>query len=152
MARLAKLRWVPMLIRAYYDAQARVYSARESETADTAEQTPVKTKEKSSAPKKQTRYPNRPSNSQKLQPKPRHSMRQMRIKGDKTANLLREIRATNRKLEELADIRRQLKELGSSMEGVNRQIDALKARSETLVASSRSDSPPRPQWPNQPHP
>ena len=111
-----------MLIRAYYDAQART-----SMTQATAPKLNIRTvslsdKKTSSSPAKRQRNKSA-TIGQRQRPNQRIQTRKVpERQNDVTIRLLRELRATNRKLKGLDDLRQQLKGVGLSLEEFNRRI------------------------------
>lgn len=146
MARLQRLRWVPMLIKAYYDAQNQVGSpnvpkkAQDNRTeGTTAELTdaPVNTPE---APMRERSRRAKPQSHAKRLPKRSPSREQARHL-DKNTRLLRELRVTNQKLGRLDSIQQQLQQMEEVLEGFNQQIGQLKTDKERLERETQASSP-----------
>lgn len=140
MARFTKLKWVPMLIRAYYDAQRQLESRQTNQqSAGTSDSNGGSTS--TEIPKKVERNRSRSSPVQNKFPSVR-AKRQPKIQpakiGHKTTRregatpnmrdrvkLLRELQRTNQKLEELDSIKAQLKEFGITISGFSKEIERL---------------------------
>lgn len=153
MARFGQLRWVPMLIRAYYDAQSRL------EASKTAPQTPSNAesrdnRSKAEVPKttnaeqKATSHPKRvQKRSIPLTGSPRRavpSRRKYPSQSDRTLRLLRELQTANRKLESLESIERRLSQMGIALDEFNQQIAQLKAEQENIKSEGKRDEVPLP--------
>ncbi|MFD1675072.1 hypothetical protein [Alicyclobacillus fodiniaquatilis] len=125
MARFERLRWVPMLIRAYYDAQLR-REGPETISAQKPEVLTVKTIQQKSTPIA-TKRTHKTQNSQKRKNAKKQNSRKktQRISHDPTVQLLRELRAANHKLKEIDAIREQLNDLGSSLHHFQRRVEKL---------------------------
>lgn len=142
MARLKQLRWVPMLIRAYYDAQMRVAPTQTSAPKPDLRTVALSDKRTSSMPTK-TR-PNRPATTGQRLKKKNSTMIVPKEQNDVASRLLRELRATNRKLKGLDDLRQQLKGVGLSLEEFNRRINEWNIKSVPSQGSPDVRSGPYP--------
>ncbi|WAH41068.1 hypothetical protein NZD89_22745 [Alicyclobacillus fastidiosus] len=140
LARFQQLRWVPILVRAYYDAQRM-----NSETSNALKPTVAKSARSGTDVSVTPRGPRKQNQSAKRNTpkKPVPSSSQ-----NKLASLLREIRMVNRNLRGLGDIRQQLKNLGISIEELNSRLDTVKANDEptssTVLPGGTSSPPPMP--------
>lgn len=149
MRRLERFRWVPMLLRAYYDAQRQVEEKGETLTEEpiravkperskaTTSQRPNRTDVAKPPLKKPDRLRVKPTspplqNGRRvaIRPKSEQASRVDRVRkpSDHNVQLFRELRETNRKLEELAAMQKQLDSIGEAMNDVNKQIESLKAQ------------------------
>lgn len=125
MARFERLRWVPMLIRAYYDAQLR-REIPEATSAQKPEVPAVKAVRQKSTPIAAKSAHKAQSNKKRKHVKKQSGRRKtQRISHDPTLQLLRELRAANHKLKEIDAIREQLSDLGSSLHHFQRRVEKL---------------------------
>lgn len=148
MTRFVKLKWVPMLIQAYYDAQRRVQSEqRQTISSQTQEETnpnagsPSQNEVKTAKSAKRRRINasarrvrslphktvSKKRNDQVTHTQPFNAARNNRI-------LLRELQAANQKLEELESIKSQLKEFGMTMDGFSKEIERLTKHKDNVVS------------------
>ncbi|WAH36406.1 hypothetical protein [Alicyclobacillus dauci] len=143
MNRFTRLRWIPILLRAYYEAQMRL-DAERGETQ--SEKILVKDNERSRKVPLRAETGKRPkvkrrTSMEKFKPtSPNTSLPKAPLSGGTNVQLLKELRATNEKLEELASIREQLRELGMSVEDVNRRIDELRVTKEVVESQANAQS------------
>ncbi len=131
MANFGLLRVVPMLIKAYHDAQVQISATKPNETqlnmrAAAANKKipltlPAKTQDKK--PTKAVHGKNKRNSPISIHSGPK----------DVTSRLLREIRATNRKLKDLDDVQRQLSSLSSTLDDFKRKLGELDKQPESKV-------------------
>lgn len=138
MDKLKRLRWVPMLIKAYYEAQNRVQTSTPTQL--------VKPDAQTEAPAKSDTANETPRVHQKLRrptSQPRRSARRnQRLPQDKTTRLLQELRAANRKLESLESIQLKLQQLGSVMDDFNQQITRIQAARDVVAVGNEDERRP----------
>ncbi|GMA58148.1 hypothetical protein C7445_11432 [Alicyclobacillus sacchari] len=149
--RLERLRWLPMLLRAYYEAE-RTVKAQPNE--QTVMANPDKNNRRQSLRQPATARKNKVSEASTVRKPPSkppvRPSRKPTVAPNTTAQLYRELKEANRRLEELAAMQRQLESIGAAMEDVNRKIEALRTEADNpervnaKPLNSPEQSPPRP--------
>ncbi|GMA63122.1 hypothetical protein NZD89_25095 [Alicyclobacillus fastidiosus] len=144
MARFERLRWVPMLIRAYYEAQARASKQAVSEpfvqspakeTSQNARFAPVhRGKTMKSAVRIRAERPKKPA-----QAVTKNANRRPRSNAAANRRLLEELQSANRKLEELTTLQQQIREIGTSLDGFHKEISELKTKADESLSRRRPD-------------
>lgn len=150
MARFGQLRWVPMLIRAYYDAQSRLETDKTAPVTSSDNQSrdggstalaqkiegPV---QKTTVHKRraQNRVMRRPTTQRQRIPSKRNHTSQ----SDRTLRLLRELQTANRRLASLESIEQRLSQMGIALDEFNQQMAELKAEQEGIKTKERIAEP-----------
>ncbi|WP_067620337.1 hypothetical protein [Alicyclobacillus acidiphilus] len=163
MRRLERFRWVPMLLRAYYDAQRQMESTDGS--SQTAERSPKDTPHVVNATTYKGKSGGNNSRSKKSveqieetnarirqhpsaagrqrQTAAARSLQRRRIQTNQTTQqLYRELREANRRLEELASMQKQLESINEAMNDVHRQIESLRSKTESKPHAGQDENPP----------
>lgn len=135
MAKLKRLKWVPMLIKAYYDAQNRLEARPRMATG--LNESPVRAEGAPAAPPAPATSPQRVAKRRIKKHKP-VSKRLAPSSVDKNARLLRELRVTNRRLASLESIQKQLQQMEATIDGFNQQISQLKQEKQSLEKEQAS--------------
>ncbi|KRW91090.1 hypothetical protein SD51_10970 [Alicyclobacillus tengchongensis] len=150
--RLERLRWLPMLLRAYYEAE-RTVKAQPSEQTTTAthsEKNSGRQLLRQPATARKNKIQQAPTVQKPPSKPPVRPSRKPAAAPNTTAQLYRELKEANRRLEELAAMQRQLESIGAAMEDVNRKIEALRSeadrteRANAKPLNALEQSPPRP--------
>ena len=137
VARFERLRWVPMLIRAYYDAQAQVTSTRlaaqpkliSANVSITSQPKPRRARPTGNRARGKMRAMSASRNQGNQGPQGNQS--------EPAIRLLRELRTTNRKLRGLDEIQQKLMEISATLDDFHRKVDDLSAK-------ETSQTPPTP--------
>lgn len=142
MARFTKLKWVPMLIRAYYDAQRQLESRQTNQqSAGTVAVGGGSTNAEVAGKVDVEKNDSKPGRLQNKSQTP-HAKRHSRMQTTKIAHkhtgrvttqsnmrnrlkLLQELQRTNQKLEELQSIKTQLKEFGITIDSFSKEIERI---------------------------
>lgn len=143
MARFEKLRWVPMLIRAYHDAQMRVGPAESVEPViqtvalgnNQAVSVPARKSHQATAVTVQ-KSGNKGAATRNRARKKNLSVPVSDRQNDATSRILRELRTTNRRLKGLDELRQQLKRVGMSLDEIDRRMSEWS----TTAPPDRGDS------------
>lgn len=131
MARFEQLRWVPMLIQAYYRAQTQLGTTPAITDKNSYNDINVEPKTRSKKPMPESKHPVKQNAGLQnpVHPNPiklKNPTQPSHTQNDSTQRLLREIRSTNKKLKNLDMIHKQLKEISTSLDHFNQRIEELK--------------------------
>ncbi|MFB5191739.1 hypothetical protein [Alicyclobacillus fastidiosus] len=145
MARFERLRWVPMLIRAYYEAQARTSKQSVSEPLvqlppiETSQKVRLATVHRGKSMRTAARVPvNRSKKSTHTTTK--HASNRRLTTTAANRRLLEELQSANRKLEELTALQQQIRDIGTSLDGFHKEISELKTKAVESQSRRSPDS------------